>query len=90
MRRRRDPVFFTEELIALTEAVATGLGLSVTRMRTRPGHDAFNLPRLCPTALIFVPCRDGLSHNELEYCEPEHCAAGANVLLHALIQRADR
>ena len=90
MRRRRDPVFFTEELIALTETVATGLGLSVTRVRTRPGHDAFNMLRICPTALIFVPCRDGLSHNELEYCEPQHCAAGANVLLHAMIQRANR
>lgn len=90
LQRRRDPVFFTEDLIALTETVATDLGLSVTRMRTRPGHDAFNMLNLCPTALIFVPCRDGLSHNELEFCEPEHCAAGANVLLHALIRHADR
>ena len=90
LQRRRDPVFFTEDLIALTETVATDLGLSVTRMRTRPGHDAFNMLNLCPTALIFVPCRDGLSHNELEFCEPKHCAAGANVLLHALIRHADR
>ncbi len=89
-QRRRDPVFFTEELIALTETVATDLNLSVTRMLTRPGHDAFNMLRVCPTALVFVPCRGGISHNELEFCEPEHCAAGANVLLHALIQRADR
>ena len=90
LRRRRDPVFFSEELTALTESTAASLGLTVTRMRTRPGHDAFNMLRLCPTALIFVPCRDGLSHNELEFCEPEHCAAGANVLLHAVLQRADR
>ncbi len=89
-QRRRDPVFFTEALIALTESVAKGLGLSVTRMMTRPGHDAFNLLRLCPTALIFVPCRGGVSHNELEFCEPAHCAAGADVLLHAMVQQADR
>ncbi len=89
-QRRRDPVFFTEELIALTETVAKDLDLSVTRMLTRPGHDAFNMLRVCPTALVFVPCRGGISHNELEFCEPEHCAAGADVLLHALIQRADR
>lgn len=89
-QRRRDPVFFTEELIALTETVAKDLNLSVTRMLTRPGHDAFNMLRVCPTALVFVPCRGGISHNELEFCEPEHCAAGADVLLHALIQRADR
>lgn len=88
--RRRDPVFFTEELIGLTETVARELGHSVTRMRTRPGHDAFNLLRLCPTELIFVPCRDGLSHNELEYCEPAHCAAGASVLLNAVLRRANR
>jgi len=89
-QRRRDPVFFIEELIALTETVAKDLDLSVTRMLTRPGHDAFNMLRVCPTALVFVPCRGGISHNELEFCEPEHCAAGADVLLHALIQRADR
>ena len=90
LQRRRDPVFFSEELIALTETVATDLSLSVTRMRTRPGHDAFNMLKICPAALIFVPCRGGLSHSELEFCEPEHCAAGANVLLNAIIQRADR
>lgn len=89
-QRRRDPVFFTEDLIGMTESVAKDLGLSVTRMMTRPGHDAFNMLNVCPTALIFVPCRGGVSHNELEFCEPEHCAAGANVVLHALVQRADR
>jgi N-carbamoyl-L-amino-acid hydrolase len=87
--RRRDPVHFTEELVAITEQSAQQLGLSVTRMRTRPGHDAFNMLRLCPTALIFVPCRDGISHHELEYCSPEHVAAGANVLLQSVLRRAD-
>ncbi len=88
--RRRDPVHFTEELVALTEQSARELGLSVTRMRTRPGHDAFNMLRLCPTELIFVPCRDGISHHELEYCSPDLIAAGANVLLAAVLHRADR
>jgi N-carbamoyl-L-amino-acid hydrolase len=88
--RRREPVQFTEELIALAETCARDLGHSVTRMRTRPGHDAFNMLRVCPTELIFVPCRDGLSHHELEHCSPEHVAAGANVLLHAVLQRANR
>ncbi|MBN8874819.1 MAG: Zn-dependent hydrolase [Rhodospirillales bacterium] len=89
-QRRRDPVIFTEELVGLVESTATELGHSVMRMRTRPGHDAFNLLRLCPVELIFVPCRDGLSHNELEYCEPMHCAAGADVLLNAVLRRAER
>jgi N-carbamoyl-L-amino-acid hydrolase len=88
--RRRDPVHFTEELVALAETVAQELGFSVTRMRTRPGHDAFNMLRVCPTELIFVPCRDGISHHELEYCSPEHVAAGADVLLQAVLRRADR
>jgi N-carbamoyl-L-amino-acid hydrolase len=38
--------------------------------------------------MIFVPCRDGVSHNERESAEPEHLAAGADVLLHAMLQRA--
>ncbi len=88
--RRRDPVHFTEDLVALAEQSARDLGLSVTRMRTRPGHDAFNMLRLCPTELIFVPCRDGISHHELEYCSPEHVAAGANVLLASVLHRANR
>jgi len=86
--RERTPVHFDPELTALVERVAAQQGLSVTRMRTRPGHDAFNMIRLCPTQLIFVPCRDGLSHNELEWCAPEHVAAGATVLLHGVMARA--
>jgi N-carbamoyl-L-amino-acid hydrolase len=89
-QRRRDPVHFSEELVAMTEQVARELGHSVVRMRTRPGHDAFNMLRLCPTELIFVPCRDGISHNELEWCSPAHVAAGANVLLQAMLRRAER
>jgi N-carbamoyl-L-amino-acid hydrolase len=88
--RRRDPVHFTEELVGLAETAAQELGFSVMRMRTRPGHDAFNMLRVCPTELIFVPCRDGISHHELEYCSPEHVAAGADVLLQAVLRRADR
>lgn len=89
-RRLRQPFRFAPELVAMTEEVARGLGLSVMRMRTRPGHDAFNMVALCPTALIFVPCRDGLSHNEAEWCAPEHCAAGAKVLAECVLRRADR
>jgi N-carbamoyl-L-amino-acid hydrolase len=86
--RQRDPFHFDATLTALVEQVAQDAGYSVTRMRTRPGHDAFNMTLLCPSQLIFVPCRDGLSHNELEWCEPEHCAAGATVLLGSVMARA--
>ncbi len=90
VKRKRDPVHFDAGLVGLTEAVARELGHSVQRMRTRPGHDAFNMSRICPTELIFVPCRDGISHSELEWCTPEHCAAGADVLMHAVLRQANR
>jgi N-carbamoyl-L-amino-acid hydrolase len=52
------------------------------------GHDAVYLAGVAPTAMIFVPCKDGLSHNELEDAKAEHLAAGCNVLLHAMVSRA--
>ena len=54
------------------------------------GHDAVYLARVAPTAMIFVPCKDGISHNEIEDARPEHLEAGANVLLHAMLQAAGR
>ncbi|WP_149541185.1 allantoate amidohydrolase [Siccirubricoccus phaeus] len=90
LRRLRDPFHFDAALVAATEQAAQALGHSVMRMRTRPGHDAFNMSTVCPTELIFVPCRDGLSHNEAEWCEPVHCAAGASVLAAVMLERANR
>jgi N-carbamoyl-L-amino-acid hydrolase len=46
------------------------------------------MARVVPTAMIFVPCKDGISHAEVEYASPEACADGANVLLHAVLARA--
>ena len=90
VKRQRAPVHFDEGMIQLAEKAAADLGYSCTRMRTRPGHDAFNMIRLCPTELIFVPCRDGWSHSEREWSEPEHCAAGVEVLANAVLARANR
>ena len=52
------------------------------------GHAAIYMARLAPTALIFIPCKDGISHNEIEDARPEHIEAGANVLLQAMLERA--
>ena len=52
------------------------------------GHDAVYLARVTPTAMIFIPCKDGISHNEIEDALPEHIEAGANVLLHAMLEQA--
>ncbi len=59
-------------------------------MMSGAGHDAVYVSRVAPTAMIFVPCRDGISHNEAEYATPEHCAAGAQVLCDAIVERASR
>ena len=52
------------------------------------GHDAVYVARVAPTAMIFVPCKDGVSHNELEDAKADDLAAGCNVLLHAMLSRA--
>jgi N-carbamoyl-L-amino-acid hydrolase len=52
------------------------------------GHDAVYVARHAPTAMIFVPCKDGISHNEIEDARPEHLTAGADVLLHAMLELA--
>jgi N-carbamoyl-L-amino-acid hydrolase len=49
------------------------------------GHDAAYVARVAPAAMIFVPCKDGISHNEAEYSSKEQCAAGAQVLLQAVL-----
>lgn len=53
------------------------------------GHDACNLALKAPTGMIFVPCEDGISHNEAENAKPEDLAAGANVLLHVMLAWAE-
>ena len=52
------------------------------------GHDAVYVATRAPAAMVFVPCKDGISHNEIEFAEPAHLAAGADVLLHALLAHA--
>ena len=83
------PVAFDPATIAAVQASAEALGHSHRRMLSGAGHDAGYAAQIAPTAMIFVPCQDGLSHNELEEATPEHCAAGANVLLHAVLARAN-
>jgi N-carbamoyl-L-amino-acid hydrolase len=77
------PTRFDPRLIELVERSAAGLGLRHERIVSGAGHDSLYVARFAPTAMIFVPCRDGLSHNEAEYAKPEDLEAGANVLLQA-------
>lgn len=67
---------------------ANKLGYSNMDIVSGAGHDAVYMAGLAPTGMIFIPCKDGISHNEIEDTLPEQVTAGANVLLHAMLERA--
>ena len=74
-------------------AVRTGaekVGLPAREMVSGAGHDAAYIARVAPTTMIFVPCAGGLSHNEAESTTFEECAAGAQVLLNAVLEYDQR
>jgi N-carbamoyl-L-amino-acid hydrolase len=79
------PVRFDPECIACVRDGVGAAGLSARDMVSGAGHDAGYVSRVAPSAMIFVPCRGGISHNEAEYASPEHCSAGAQVLLQAVL-----
>jgi len=78
-------VQFDAGCIAAVRAAAAISGYSSRDIISRAGHDAAYVSRVAPAAMIFVPCRDGISHNEAEYSSKEQCAAGAQVLLQAVL-----
>lgn len=80
---------FDARLIDLLERAAARLGYRHMRLVSGAGHDSLHTARFAPTAMIFVPCAGGLSHNEAESATPSDLAAGANVLLHAILQIAE-
>jgi beta-ureidopropionase / N-carbamoyl-L-amino-acid hydrolase len=82
------PTAFSPELVSAVRDGAARLGHSHLDIVSGAGHDAVYVARTSPTAMIFVPCKDGISHNEIEDAKAEHLAAGANVLLHAMLARA--
>ncbi|MGN7732980.1 Zn-dependent hydrolase [Ensifer sp. 22564] len=78
---RFQPVAFDLGIVATIEASAKARGLKSRRMTSGAGHDAQMIARVAPTAMIFVPSRDGISHNPREHTEADDLVAGANVLL---------
>lgn len=82
------PVRFDRNCIDAIREAVTDLGYSGWTIVSGAGHDAVYLSRVAPTAMVFVPCKDGLSHNEAEHAEPEDLEKGANVLLHAALTLA--
>ena len=79
---------FDSSCVEAVRAATRALGLPHREMVSGAGHDAIYIARVAPTSMIFVPCKDGISHNEIEDARPEHLEAGANVLLHAILTRA--
>ncbi|MDI4646253.1 Zn-dependent hydrolase [Cohnella hashimotonis] len=82
------PVPMNERLTARVEAACAGLSLSYQRMVSGAGHDAQLMAPLCPTTMIFVPSRAGISHSPDEYTSPEQLAEGAAVLVSVLYDLA--
>ncbi len=85
---RFEPVDFDPAMIDLVAETAASLGHSVKRMPSGAGHDAQMFAPNCPTSMIFVPSKDGISHNVREYTAPEEIGAGANVLLQVMLAAA--
>lgn len=82
------PQPFTPALVSAIREAAQQQGMTWMNVISGAGHDAVYLARVCPTAMIFVPCLDGISHNEIEDAQPGHLEAGCNVLLQAMLQSA--
>jgi N-carbamoyl-L-amino-acid hydrolase len=82
------PVRFDAACVASVRAAAQRFGYSHRDMVSGAGHDACYLAQVAPTSMVFVPCVDGISHNEIEDASQEWIEAGANVLLHAMLERA--
>ena len=81
---------FDPDCIALLKSTADELGLPYREMRSQAGHDAYAVATMAPTAMIFTPCHEGISHNVKENIELARSLPGANLLLNAAVARANR
>ena len=82
------PCPFHPDCVNAVRAATDKLGYSTMDVVSGAGHDAIYAARVAPAGMIFVPCKDGISHNEIEDAQPDHLEAGCNVLLHAMLERA--
>lgn len=87
---RLDPVDFNKNIIKAIEETSDSLGFKHRKITSGAGHDAQMMSRICPTAMIFIPSRDGISHNINEYSSEIDIENGGNLLLHSLIKLANR
>ena len=83
------PVAFDPGCVSAVRRAAQHLGLTHRDIVSGAGHDACYIARVAPTSMIFTPCVDGVSHNEAEDISQEWATAGANVLMHAVLEKAE-
>ena len=83
------PVPFDEGCISAVRAGANYMGYSSREIVTGAGHDACFVAQAAPTSMIFIPCVDGISHNEVEDIKPGWATAGANVMLQAILEKSE-
>lgn len=81
---------FDATLIDRLRREAERHGYNWRDIKSQAGHDAYYLATHCPSAMVFTPCRRGITHNNEESCEPKDFEPGLNILLHAVVGRADR
>ncbi len=81
-------VSFDPDCIAAVRHGVAATGYPAMEMVSGAGHDSVYLSRIAPTAMVFIPCEGGLSHNEAENATPQDVEAGCNVLLHAVLSQA--
>ncbi|KZD12291.1 Zn-dependent hydrolase [Oceanibaculum pacificum] len=82
------PTPFDEKCVAAVREGTKLYGYEHMNIVSGAGHDAVYMAKVAPTGMIFVPCEDGISHNEVENADPKDLEAGCNVLLHAMLERA--
>jgi N-carbamoyl-L-amino-acid hydrolase len=82
------PVPFDPTCVAAVRSGVKKLGYDAREMITGAGHDACFIAKAAPTSMVFIPCIGGVSHNEEEDIKPEWAHAGANVMLHAIVEKA--
>lgn len=82
------PLQFDPAVVAVVEAAAAAEGVSALRLPSGAFHDAQFVAAVCPTGMLFVPCRNGVSHNPAEYATPAQLAAGTRVLTRTLVELA--
>jgi acetylornithine deacetylase/succinyl-diaminopimelate desuccinylase-like protein len=72
------------QIVGAMESVSNHLNLRSKRMISRAYHDSLFMAQVCPTAMIFIPCRGGVSHRPDEFSSPEQIRTGVEVLAHTL------